>query len=185
MKVFNYFSFNQQEFQQVHEMAMGSPLSAVMASLFMETLEVGPIREIIGNHVTWLRYVDDTLVVLPRRANIQHILDGLNSIHPRIKFTMEEESDGTIPFLDTLIHRKEEHATFGVYRKPTNMDDFIHFLSGHDSRTKSGVVIGFYLRALRICHTEFLDRELSHIKEAFRRLLYPAGFIEKCWVKPY
>ena len=48
----------------------------------------------------------------------------------------------------TLIIRSGKGAKFKVYRKPTNKDDFIHFFSAHDRRTKSGVVIGFFLRAI-------------------------------------
>ena len=61
-------------------MAMGSPLSAVMACLFMETLESGPIKEIIGRHTSWFRYVDDTLVILPRRTDVNLLLTRLNNI---------------------------------------------------------------------------------------------------------
>ena len=86
---------------------------------------------------------------------------------------MEEEHDYSLPFLDTRIHRRENNAAFSVYRKPTNKDDFIHFFSGHNERTKSGVVIGFFLRALRICDDEFLNEEVEYISGAFRHLCYP------------
>ncbi|XP_069990569.1 rhodopsin-like [Penaeus vannamei] len=49
---------------------MGSPLSAVLACLFMETLESDHCKDIIGRHSTWLRYVDDVLVIVPRRNGI-------------------------------------------------------------------------------------------------------------------
>lgn len=180
---FNGFTFNGQEYQQIRGLAMGSPLSAVMACLFMEMLEQGPIKRIIGQNITWLRYVDDTLVIIPRRMKPETLLQKINEVHPIIKFTMEKEVNDTIPFLDTKIHRGEERATFSVFRKQTNKNDFIHFLSGHDSRTKSGVVIGFFLRALRICDPQFLEEEIQYIKETFSQLYYPRCFLEKTYLK--
>ena len=42
---------------------------------------------------------------------------------------------------------------------------------------KSGVVIGLYLRALRICSPEYLDEEFERIIQAFKRLHYPEGLL--------
>ena len=70
-----------------------------------------------------------------------------------------------------------------MYRKPTNRDDFIHYYSAHNDRTKSGVLIGFFLRALRICSEEYLENECTYIKEAFHKLKYPVGMINKLRIK--
>ena len=66
-----------------------------------------------------------------------------------------------------------------MYRKPTNRDDFIHYLSRHDKRTKTGVVLGFFLRAFRICSEEFLQAELDYIIKAFEKLKYPMGLLHQ------
>lgn len=92
---------------------------------------------------------------------------------------MEEETSNKLPFLDTVIWRGDEGVKFSVYRKPTNKDDFIHYLSAHNDRTKSGVVIGFFLRAYRICSKEFIDEEIKYIISTFRKLCYPEGYILK------
>ncbi|XP_076029832.1 uncharacterized protein LOC143018358 [Oratosquilla oratoria] len=94
-----------------------------------------------------------------------------------IQFTMEIESHGHLPFLDTEIIRRDSKALFRVYRKPTNKDDLLHFYSAHNERTKVGVVIGFFLRALRICSREFLEDEILRIKSTFRALCYPEGLL--------
>ncbi|XP_076061419.1 uncharacterized protein LOC143037189 [Oratosquilla oratoria] len=52
-----------------------------------------------------------------------------------------------------------------------------HWFSAHDERTKVGVVIGFFPRALRICSREFLDDEVLRIKSTFRALGYPEGLL--------
>lgn len=68
---------------------------------------------------------------------------------------------------------------FSVYRKSTNKDDYIHYLSRHDCRTKSCVVIVFTLRAFRICSEEFHDEECTHVAETFSRLGYPTEILNK------
>ncbi|XP_076046353.1 uncharacterized protein LOC143028317 [Oratosquilla oratoria] len=105
------------------------------------------------------------------------ILSKLNKVVRNIQFTMEVESHGRLPFLDSEIIRNGKEALFRVYRKPTNKDDLIHYYSAHDERTKTGVVIGFFLRALRICSQKFLDEEISLIKTIFRKLGYPEAFL--------
>ena len=161
--------------------ALGNPLNAVMASLFMEVLEEDAIKEVIGNHATWVRYVDDALAVLPSRTSINDLLNRLHSIHEHIQFTVEEEDeDCSLPFLDTRIHRCENSVKFSVYRKPTNKDDFIHYFSGHDYGTKTGTVIGFFLREIRICDEDLLDDEIKYITDSCSELFYPVGLIKRC-----
>ena len=53
----------------------------------------------------------------------------LNSIDLHISFTIEEESDQQIAFLDTLVSRKDNMITIGVYRKATHTDRYLDFFS--------------------------------------------------------
>jgi hypothetical protein len=66
--------------------------------------------------------VDDTFVVWPHGQDSLHeFLQYLNQQHSSIKFTMEQEHSGKLPFLDVLITRNQDgtlHHT--IYRKPTH-----------------------------------------------------------------
>ena len=42
-----------------------------------------------------------------------------------IKFTMEEESNGELAFLDTLLKRNNGKISVLVYRKPTHTDQYL------------------------------------------------------------
>ena len=46
-------------------------------------------------------------------------------------------------------------------------------------RTKEAVVVGFYLRALRVSSPEYLEEEIQYIITAFQRLQYPKGLLVK------
>ena len=82
--------------------------------------------EVVGPRVVWLRYVDDVIVVVPSRTDLPDMRTRLNAVHPNIQFTIEEEQDERLPFLDTIVTRQDTGPVFSVYRKPTNKDDFVH-----------------------------------------------------------
>ena len=156
---------------------MGSPLSAVTACLFMEVLEKEHYSKVISSDSKWYRYVDDCLIVTHRDTDIEAVLCRMNNIHNKIQFTVESENNGSLPFLDAVIIRTENSVKFKVYRKPTNKDDLIHYHSAHDEKTKSGVIIGFYLRAFRICSPEYINEEIIYINHTFEKLGYPKGVL--------
>ena len=136
----------------------------------MEMLEHDYFEAIMGKDSYWMRYVDDVIVIIPENTDLDEKLARLNEVDSKIQFTIEREADMSLPFLDLLIMRTEDGLKFKVYRKKTNKEDYIHFYSAHSNRVKSGVVIGFYLRAYRICSEEYLNAELSHIQEIFKEL---------------
>ncbi|XP_076029325.1 uncharacterized protein LOC143018096 [Oratosquilla oratoria] len=90
---FGAFVFKEQEYVRHRGLAMGSPLSAVMTSLYMETLEVDKFIRIIGRGSKWFRYVDDILVMMPEESNINNKLRMLNAVNEHIQFTVEMEME--------------------------------------------------------------------------------------------
>ena len=65
----------------------------------------------------------------------QHI----NSVCHHIQFTMEEEQDLSLPFLDVLVIQHDKTLRTQVYRKPTHTDRILHFDSHHPQRQKLAV----------------------------------------------
>ena len=174
---FDPFTFNKEEYAQHEGLAMGSPLSPVAACLFMEMLEEEQFTKIMGQDTKWFRYVDDILIIAPKDLNLEEKLEELNQVHELIEFTIEEEINKTLAFLDIQIIRQDDGVRFKVFRKPTNKEDYVHFFSAHSARTKSGIAIGFFLRAFRICSDEHLDEEINHIFDIFQNLKYPKALL--------
>ncbi|XP_076390580.1 uncharacterized protein LOC105662853 [Megachile rotundata] len=114
-------------YEQVSGAAMGSPISPVVADIYMEYLENYILNNAPLKPSQWFRYVDDTFVVWSHgREKLGEFLDYINSLDPNIQFTMEiENPDRSLPFLDTLITRKAD-GTLGhkVYRKPTHTNRY-------------------------------------------------------------
>jgi hypothetical protein len=105
----SYFSFNGQFYEQIDGVAMGSPLSPVIANFYMEDFEERALDSAPHKPICWFRYMDDTFVTWPHGPDkLKEFLDHLNSIHTSIQFTMEIESEGHLPFLDTDIYRRTD-----------------------------------------------------------------------------
>ena len=84
--------------KQVHGCAMGSPVSPIVANLCMEVVEELAINTSTVAPRVWKRYVDDSFVIIKKDA-VSSFHDALNSIDPKIAFTIEEENNGQISFL--------------------------------------------------------------------------------------
>nr|VZI03821.1 unnamed protein product [Spirometra erinaceieuropaei] len=98
-----FFTFNGAVYEQVKGTPMGSPLSSLIAEAVLQRLEA-----LAFDHYRprlWVRYVDDTFVII-NRDKIGEFTQHLNSIFPDIQFTMEEEKDCQLPFLDVLVQSK-------------------------------------------------------------------------------
>ena len=129
-----YFQWREKFYEQTNGAPMGSPLSPVMANLFMEEFEKKALATATLKPGFWFRYVDDTLSSWSHGLdNLQKFLDHINSLHPSIKFTFEvQKDDKTIPFLDVLFAIHDDGSLgHKVYRKPTHTDRYLHYNSFH------------------------------------------------------
>lgn len=70
---------------------MGSPLSGMMACIFLEFLESGSSQNILPKQWTPFRYIDDTLLIYPRDTVLPDLAHKLNKIEHTIEFTYEIE----------------------------------------------------------------------------------------------
>ena len=113
-----YFSFQGQFYEQVEGAAMGSPVSPIVANLYMEYLEQKALSTAPHPPKFCCRYVDDTFVI-HKEANKQGFLQHINSVHPAIRFTVEDnKEDGSIPFLDTIVKPEVDGSlSITVYRE--------------------------------------------------------------------
>jgi hypothetical protein len=173
-----YFIFREDIYKQKFGAAMGSPVSPIIANLFMEWLEQEAIASapITCKPKLWKRYVDDILEII-KKGTTQQMTDHLNTVDKtgNIKFTHEEEVNGQIPFLDTLIVRKTDGSVkLLIYRKKTHTDQYLNFSSQHPLHQKLGVIRTLFDRMNNIV-TEEPDRvaEEKRIKEALGLCGYP------------
>ena len=175
------FTFNGDAYQQKFGVAMGSPLSPIIANLFMEMFESEYLPLIPDHlkHFFWVRYVDDIFIIYQHDDNcFSDFLDILNNFIPTLKFTTEIEENKKLPFLDVLVHHTENNDfKFSVYRKNTNTESYIHNFSYHSKQVKHNVISNLFSRAFKICDPEYIDLEIKHLYKTFLGLGYPKHII--------
>ena len=173
-----YFIYEGTIYVQVEGAAMGSPVSPIVANLFMEWFEEHAIQTFIYEISLWKRYVDDTIVALDD-ALLEDFTDHINSIHPSIKFTREEEVDQSLPMLDAKTTRDARgKLSFTVYRKPTHTDQYLQFSSNQPLQHKLGVIQTLRHRCNTICSTEEAKlQEIEHLK----KVLSVSGYTRAAW----
>ena len=153
---------------------MGSPISPIIANIFMEEFEVKALQSFPNPPSMWLRFVDDTFVI-NRAEYSQSLLQHINSQDPHIQFTVEPTQHGSLPFLDTLVTIQPDNTlSTSVYRKPTYTDQHLHWDSNHHITAKHSVYNTLAHRAKTVSSTqESFDKELSHIKSALQHCQFP------------
>ena len=169
-----YFSFQGQFYEQVEGAAMGSPVSPIVANLYMEYLEQKALSTAPHPPRFWHRYVDDTFVI-HKRANKQGFLQHINSVDPAIRFTVEDNKEDTIvkPEVDGSL-------SISVYRKPTHTDQYLQWDSHHHLSAKFSVIQTLSHRASTVCsNPELLQKEKDHLRKALTKCRYPKWALDK------
>ena len=111
---------------------MGSPLAIVLANIFMGFHESKWVSKYnLNKPKFYLRYIDDILAAFDNEQDSLNFLDFLNYRHPNIKFTIENQINHSIAFLDVFNSGiNNQHLTLQTYHKSgllLNSQSFISF----------------------------------------------------------
>ncbi|BHF66839.1 hypothetical protein SprV_0200986200 [Sparganum proliferum] len=160
-----YFTFDGTIYEQVKGMPMGSPISGLSRGGPTTAGVAGfptPQTEILGSVLTFK--------------------EQLNAIFPDIQFTMEEEENNQLAFLDVLVCRKDcGGLKTKVFRKATNTTQDLNFNSNHPISHKRSCVRALYRRVETHC-SEMEDKvaELQYLRRVMRANGYPRNFVNQC-----
>ena len=99
-----YFQVNGKFYSQKQGAAMGSPVSVIVANSFTEELEKKAIDTFHHEVRVWKRHVDDTFVMI-KREHVGALHSHLKRQFTGVSFTVEEETDRNLPFLDVEVRR--------------------------------------------------------------------------------
>ena len=161
------FQFDGALYEQTDGVAMGSPLGPLLANVFMCSIEENLEQQ--GQLPQYYRrYVNDTLTVMPDRVTAGQFLDTLNSTHPSLKFTMEVEQEGSLPFLGTELLNRAPKIESKVYIKRTNTGLLLHFQSHVDIKYKRRLINTMVNRAYRLSSNwSFFSEECDRLRGVF------------------
>ena len=121
--------------------------------------------------------MDDTFTILCR-DKVDIFLQHLNSQQPTIRFTIETETNYTIPFLGTLVTR-DGYLSISVYRKPIHTDQYLGYDSYHLQSVKRGIVKCLYDRSKHlITKPSVISQEKKHLSTGLVCKDYPFSFLK-------
>ena len=173
------FVFQGEFFQQMDGAAMGSPVSPIVANLYMEFFEQLAISTAPTPPRKWKRYVDDTFCII-RKDAAEEFMVHLNSLRPSIQFTMEKEEDRSLAFLDVLLKRKEDgFLETLVYRKSTHTNRYLQYNSHHPTCVKKGLVKCLFNRSREVTIGQSRTDEEDFLFDVLRGNGYSNAFVKK------
>ena len=134
-----WYTFSSQYYQQTDGVAMGGTTSSTTAEIYMQAYERTAI--IMGLHPpkVWEQFIDDVYSIL-KHTHLENVFHHIKNLHQNIKFTMEEESNGEIAFLDTLLKWNNGEISLLVYKKPTRTHQYLHY-SYHNQQASRKVLL--------------------------------------------
>ena len=152
---------------------MESPLGPALANIFVNYYE-SKLFQTTSKPEMYYRHMDDTFVVFSNEDECDLFLNSLNSLHPSLRFTFENESNLALPFLDVLVEKSPSTFITSIYRKPTFIGQYLRWNSFSPRKRKTNLILTLTHRALAICSPERLPSELDKIKS----ILLTNGFPE-------
>jgi len=103
------FCFNSQFYKQMHNVAMGLPLSPAIANFFREGFKELVFGRVVYKPMCCFHYVDNMFMIWPDGLNRwDENPHHLKNMHPNIQFTMETKYDDQHPLLDTDIQQQQQ-----------------------------------------------------------------------------
>ena len=136
----SYFQFRGEFYELEDGLAMGSPISAVVANIYMSAWEESALASFRGRkQKVWWRFVNDIFSVV-KRTPVRMLLEHLNTQHPSTQVTLQLEEGQVGPFVDLNVRRQASHLETTVYRQQTHTKHYLQFDSHHPMAAKKSVV---------------------------------------------
>ena len=145
--------------------AMGSPLGVLFAQAFMAYVENEALNNQSVKPLLYCRYIDDIFVCVDNLHLLEELRYSLQSISG-LNFSVELNSNNTLPFLDVLVEAAHDDFVTSVYRKPTNVGNCMNGEGECSDTYKKGVIKAYVRRAISVCSSwHLLHAELQHLRQ--------------------
>jgi hypothetical protein len=106
----NYFQYEGKFYKPNLGVAMGSPLSGILAKIFLQDLEQHRIKHLLegGIIICYNRYVDGIFIIYNQTKITPHTLTKhFNAQHKDLQFTINEELNNQITYLDLNLTNRQ------------------------------------------------------------------------------
>ena len=162
-----YFVFQEKYYKQVEGAAMGSPLSPIVANIFMDEFEAKALSTAPHTPSLWKRFVDGTFVVI-KSVHKEEFFTHINFIEGGIQFTAENtRSVGSYALLRPLVIPQADGSLLTTeYRTSSHTNQYLQWDGHHAISAKYSVISTLFHRAKDVCSTkQQLDEEHEHLQK--------------------
>lgn len=175
----NYFQYNGRYYKQIFGMPMGNTLSTIIADIVTQRLLDTALGKLEYTPTILTKYVDDIFAIIPSTA-VRTTLGVLNAFHPRIQFTVEEEKNGQLAYLDVLVIRTDEQVLeTNWHRKCIRSDRMLNFYTHHPMTQKLNTARNFVNRVLTLSSEKFHEDNVKQVRTILSLNNYPAHIINQ------
>ena len=152
------FVFDNEIYQQIDDVSMGSPLALVLANIILTELESTIIKKLFdtGKIKFYCRYVDDTLLLI-KPEDIQLVQDMFNSFHENLRFTVDRFENEVPHFLDI----KMSAQGLKIYRRNTHTGQYVCYDSFTRWHCNISWIRSLVTRTKCICSVNLLPEEIN------------------------
>ena len=92
------------------------------------------------------RFIENDYSIL-KCTHLENIFCHINNLHQNINFTIGEESNGALAFLDTLLKHNDGNISVLVYKKLTHADQYLPYSSHYQTSCMEDIVPSWFNRA--------------------------------------
>lgn len=114
----NYGQFDDKFYQPNKGTTMGSPLSSLIAEIFLQYYEDHIIKNNLENKkiIFYNRYVDNILIIFDSwKTTAEQIQNYMNNICQQLKFKQTVEENNSINYLDLTLTRQNNAITINIF----------------------------------------------------------------------
>lgn len=166
------FSLNESFYKQNDSLAMGSPLSPILAKILMSKILDYTLEYYNKKPKLVALYVDDSLWILPKN-DTNLILERLNSFHQRISFTIEREKNDSISFLDIEVCRRNNKIITCWFKKHFASLRILNWFSNHSHSCITQTAVSFIKMVFNLSHDDFFLKNRDILIEMLRCNSFP------------
>lgn len=124
-------------------------------------------------------FVDDIITGV-HKDNISKLLEIFNNFNENIKFTIEEEKNNKISFLDVeLQHLEDGNIITDIYHKPTWSGRYLNYNSHLPATYKRNTIHILVQKIFKVSHQTYIQKNLNQLRDVLHDNNYPHHIINK------
>lgn len=171
------FTYKEVTYTQIRGLAMGSPLSPLLAQIVMTDLMEKQLPLLTIQPKLLRVYVDDTISAIKKTA-IKETLRVLNLYNASIQFTLEvEDTNNEINFLDMTLKREDTKITTNWYKKTFASDRMLNYFSCHENQTIRATAMAHIKTVLNLSDGKYFHQNKEKIEKKLRLNNFPETVI--------